>query len=729
MTDSPTLDCPKTAGKLGDLLASLPVTSNWKEIESTAQELANGLRVRGGPVDHHTALGKTLLPQTLTHLLKAALEGSRVPDDDRSGVVLELLRVGANLCMDHNDNRGYLLEAGFPQTTLSLLEAYADIVPAVPQTNPVVFSIKDLKVIKTAIGELLNASLGYEPVQSRLISLEAAVTMLRLTTSIYPVGSWVRPDDTPPPAQSSETWSLRRSITEWSWRAISGLKDSGTQQQLFGPDSLPFLVSPLRAFIPPFSTPPEFISSDSTLLKSLMGTDVDVLEEVCELLESLSLDVEDVRLSLARGIKHPDEHTGQRCLESMLQFVASGNYPPFWNDATAAELTQWKKTMDLCKAAVIRAIVEIAGEEKNIEALWDVVESNSGFVATMVSWLREQSNAAPSETRDDLLICSTLSLANLVRREIHSVKLLKPPIAIGPALASLLGPETDIKVKHGVVGLLKHLAQAPTNRPVLGQAGIIQSLATSQIYGEKADIAEIVQISAIGVAKHMCTNNVENSIALILPRGPCEPSQSGLHQILALVRRSDSVAVKSEGTRVLVNVIKSICSASGDILDPTRQTALQVLTNSDCAMALAQLLGRSTKYPILVNEATVALLLLALRPTGLPLVVDALVAQLPLEVTPSMTIPPSASSPVGTPSTALDVAVIALRNDENRFPAEVRANLCALLAEVGKSVDTERVRERAKIKEETRGPLETIVSSSESMSLSAAARKVLDEWV
>ena len=85
--------------------------------------------------------------------------------------------------------------------------------------------------------------------------------------------------------------------------------------------------------------------------------------------------------------------------------------------------------------------------------------------------------------------------------------MLSPPIALAPDLATLLAPETDIKVKHGVIGLLKHLAQAQSNRPILGHAGIIQRLAGCGVFGEKADVVEIVQISAIGVAKHMCNSN------------------------------------------------------------------------------------------------------------------------------------------------------------------------------------------------------------------------------
>ena len=53
-------------------------------------------------VDEHTILGKTMLPQTLTSLLKAALDGPRIDDSVRQLAVFELLRVGANLCMDHS---------------------------------------------------------------------------------------------------------------------------------------------------------------------------------------------------------------------------------------------------------------------------------------------------------------------------------------------------------------------------------------------------------------------------------------------------------------------------------------------------------------------------------------------------------------------------------------------------------------------------------------------------
>lgn len=92
--------------------------------------------------------------------------------------------------------------------------------------------------------------------------------------------------------------------------------------------------------------------------------------------------------------------------------------------------------------------------------------------------------------------------------------LVSPPYSLVPILTShhLLSPSTDIKVKHGVLGLLKHLAQAPPSSTVihnaLGEAEIIRKIAESGVWDEKGDaMADVVQLSAIGVVKHLASVN------------------------------------------------------------------------------------------------------------------------------------------------------------------------------------------------------------------------------
>jgi hypothetical protein len=84
---------------------------------------------------------------------------------------------------------------------------------------------------------------------------------------------------------------------------------------------------------------------------------------------------------------------------------------------------------------------------------------------------------------------------------------VSPPISLAPDLAKILESKPDFKVKHGVIGLLKNLAQSTGNRAPLGQAGIIARLTDCGIFEDTSDFMEIIQVSAIGVVKHLCNGN------------------------------------------------------------------------------------------------------------------------------------------------------------------------------------------------------------------------------
>ena len=61
-----------------------------------------------------------------------------------------------------DENRGNLLEAGFPQTVVTLLESYSESIPQKRRlTDPLPLHPEDLKIVKTAVGVILNISLGY----------------------------------------------------------------------------------------------------------------------------------------------------------------------------------------------------------------------------------------------------------------------------------------------------------------------------------------------------------------------------------------------------------------------------------------------------------------------------------------------------------------------------------------------------------------------------------------
>lgn len=82
---------------------------------------------------------------------------------------------------------------------------------------------------------ILILNIYSEPVKFRLISLEVAMTLVRLSCAIYPVGAWMRSSTNLFPVESCETdgipeqvaesWSLRSGLSNWTWRLITELRD------------------------------------------------------------------------------------------------------------------------------------------------------------------------------------------------------------------------------------------------------------------------------------------------------------------------------------------------------------------------------------------------------------------------------------------------------------------------------------------------------------------------
>jgi hypothetical protein len=292
-----------------------------------------------------------------------------------------------------------------------------------------------------------SSNTNTEPVRSRLTALETAITILRLSTAVYPPGRWaiekgpLSPEDPTTDESLIESWTVRSGLSNWAWRLLSELKgadDAEDEQQvkspnpqpLLGPDGLPMLVRQLAPFVPPY---PDLQAPcvESSARHVLVAADADSLDEACTLLESLCLDAEDIRLSLARGLSFPDgEHGGVRCIEELCTFLEHGDYPPYWAREQPQERARRQKAFDFCKTALVKALVEVAGEDKNTDVLWDDSETDKPggpFVSTMVSWIRNHKTLG-SNGREDLVICATLCLGNLVRRGEGVFLSVSPPL-------------------------------------------------------------------------------------------------------------------------------------------------------------------------------------------------------------------------------------------------------------------------------------------------------------
>lgn len=132
---------------------------------------------------------------------------------------------------------------------------------------------------------------------------------------------------------------------------------------------------------------------------------------------------------------------------------------------------------------------------------------------------------------------------------------------------------------------------------------------------------------------------VSNTIRLVLPAptpqsaissvsspvidddGSDDDDVSGMDQVINLSHRSDTVSLKSETARVLVNAVKSLWSPAGPeesitVSPAQRKRAVHRLSNMQSTRVLAELVGRSRRFPVLLNEGILALTLLGSRPAG-----------------------------------------------------------------------------------------------------------------
>lgn len=169
-----------------------------------------------------------------------------------------------------------------------------------------------------------------------------------------------------------------------------------------------------------------------------------------------------------------------------------------------------------------------------------------------------------------------------------------------PILSALLTPKADIKVSHGIVCLLKNLSIPPDNKLPIGNQHKTVPLLSPYLSADM-DKVQPLQFATVGLLKHLCAGCVDNSLDLV-------NGGDTLEVLLELLQRTEDVPTRMEGTRVLVNVAKTLWSGAQD---QQRLQSRQKLVSNAVVVALAEMVRSSPKYPVLVNEGIMAMTLLA----------------------------------------------------------------------------------------------------------------------
>lgn len=628
------------------MIESPTFTGEFDAQEDIWTDVSRRLKPFGDVLRHErlrTDLGNTSLAEDCVGLLTESTRRYQSDSIALSEAQIEMMRILANLCIDHDENREKLLSKGAPQRISALLYVILS-----QQEHS--FRSGITTVLRTAAGALLNLQLDHASTQAALRADERTVGMLlKLATDarVYELGDWYRPPRSKD--ENTEEWKKHvatgASVSTWAWRIIqdvcSGDEEDGnakaenmekTSSSDEGEKPIESLVAtsqplqvasllshPLKKLLSSPSPQLTYQGNwDADDVSDMMESDMDIVQIATELIESCSLDSKPFRIAALEKVDI--EGRQSTILEFLVDFTDSAQCPAAWSsdreesddlpprpsDEEAAKevITKFSRA----KAAISRAIVCIVGEDENMTKLFEGQGSGQGgwFTEKMKEWMKRD-----AKDRDDLVSTAMLAVGNLARKDAHCIALVHEHHIV-PTLTNLLEPSADIKVAHGTMCLLKNLAIPSQNKRIIGSSNNL--IARLGVFLDKGrDNIQPLQFATVGLLKHLCSANVDNSFDFVL----C----GTLSALLELIRRTDDVPTRMEGTRVLVNAIKSLWSSAlksvatdsdNTSIDPnSRQKARHILTCEAVVSALSDMVKNSTKYPVLVNEGILALTLIA----------------------------------------------------------------------------------------------------------------------
>ena len=243
---------------------------------------------------------------------------------------------------------------------------------------------------------------------------------------------------------------------------------------------------------------------------------------------------------------------------------------------------------------------------------------DSPLIEMLFKWL--------SAPQLQLRLCSCIMLGNLARSDSVCDNMVRR-FQVHKILLSLLTDTSDIQVLHSALGFLRNLGLPLETKNILGQAGVVETVAHFWSPG----VAPQITYAAISLTRQILNKSLPNVRKLLTslspdPESPAS-SRTYLSLLLSLFDRSDDAAIKLEIARIVAVIFRcthaTTSSASGDStgLILTRLYALHPNLSRPLAMMVTQ-----SQWPIVRSEGWFALALMARSEEG-SAVIDTILEQ------------------------------------------------------------------------------------------------------
>ncbi|GEM07836.1 GTP binding protein [Rhodotorula toruloides] len=669
--------------------------ADWRGVGVAGRGIANSLRSE----ERRTALGQTMLLISCGRLLDklARPSGEEMESQqERLAAQTELARVVGNMCFEHDPNRQQTLDADILRSLADLLSVILGVSDdgVKREGGRRELSHEELTFVRAATGAMLNSSLMFDPVRQELTRREYLLPLLaildsrtagRVTAPVYTTGSWaIQTDD----AKREQRLHIGSMAAGWAANILEDvLGENKTNFPIdFGIPALASVVLSAASF--PSSPSLVYVSSDDAA--DYLDTDIELLTISASLLDGIVQDSDAAKSAIAFSTFDPSLPY-PRCtlLHPFLKFIKTARPPSYWT-TVSDDPARTEKAFSTIKASIVRAVVEAPNSDEVMERLWKETCGEDGaetsgknwLIEELVRWLEEAEDG-----REDMLICSSHMLAGLGRRDEHTLSLVRDY-----HLASPLARIVRNRVSGAIVA----------NRQVVGETDVISYV--SQLLRKELDVVQPLQLATIGLLKHLASGAVSNALAMLnMDPTSADSASSTLYLILSLSSRTDDLRLRSESTRVIANLVRTLFAAPSEVA-ATEQVKVgrEELTSREVVSVLAEMVRTSERYPGLVNEGVVGLTLLAgSGEKGAVLVLEALLASHTQPVAqPSSTDPdlssamaaltttsstPAASAASSTPSSAASVLSTWLSSapssssPTSTIPPEMLANVASLI--------------------------------------------------
>lgn len=592
------------------------------------------------------------IPNKILQVLEGLIQNIENQESSTTALKMEILvklrtTLGCflNLQLEHNEIKKDLLQSSLRSTSSneSSTEISMDFLPILLRisTNPKIY-------LPASWCLSLNSTPSHSSLEHLLISSTISKWSFRILTEI--LTPLEKSKDSQSETDSDETSSDDNGEIDEVNDLIKKVKFKSSSN----PSLLKWIVRPFHHFLSKDSqlTTSSDLEISSEDVDELIDSDAEILSNLSEFWHGLS---EDCCLEFKLRMINQDQEQNQNQppLEILMDFIEFSSHPQEWEPDRIEESNIEKpedvdaalesiKAFSVNKALIGKSLILIVSEDRLMESLFTLDDSHtsrnsSWFIQKCLSWLKSESKSRP-----DLISLGILCIGNLARKDINCIRLLGLT-DIGKVLFTLLKntlfpsnvdsvksskpnlpSSEDLKIIHSILGLLKNLSIPKINKSTLTNSNFIELV--SNCLDSKFDRIQPVQFLAVGVLKNLAsTPSGEGGVRL--SHTPIQSElidsqnkQNTIEKVLGLVKRSEDVPIKLEGSRILVNAIKYLWSPQSiedqKVDEGSLSKSRDLLIRRGITDVLSEMVRDCEKYPILINEGIFALTLLASSERG-----------------------------------------------------------------------------------------------------------------